>query len=60
MSREVIAALRAVLVIVFLLLVLAQVVVLPGVAGDYAQRLPEAAFLRTPVVILAISTVAYV
>lgn len=58
MSRTAITALQVVLVVGFLLLLLAQVLVLPGLAEDYARRFPEAAFLRTPVLVLAISTLA--
>lgn len=60
MPRAAITALQVGLALVFLVLVVAQVVVLPGLAQDYAQQFPEAAFLRTPVLILGILTLACV
>lgn len=56
MSRAVIRALQIALGLAFLLLVLAQVVILPGLAEDSARRFPEAVFLRTPLLVLAVST----
>ena len=60
MPRVAITTLQVGVAVLLLLLVLAQVWVLPSVAQDYARQYPEAAFLRTPVLVLAIGTVACV
>jgi len=59
-SRTVTAALQVLLLLLLLPLVLVQAVVLPGLADDMAGRFPEAAQLRTPVLVLAVSTVGCV
>lgn len=59
-SRTVTAALHVLLLVLLLALVLVQAVVLPGFADDTALQFPEAAQLRTPVLVLAISTVGCV
>lgn len=60
MPRTAATAWRVVLLLVFLLLVFAQAVTIPGLAQDFAGRFPEAAALKTPVMVLSISTVACV
>jgi hypothetical protein len=58
MARRAVPALQVVLAAVFLVLLVVQVVVLPEAAADSAERFPEAASLRWPVLLLAIATVA--
>jgi len=58
MPRRAVPALQVALAALLLALLVGQVVVLPGAAADSAERFPEAAFLRWPVLLLAIATVA--
>ena len=60
MSRAATAASRLFLALVLLLLVFAQAVTLPGLAQDSVARFPDAASVRTPVLVLAISALACV
>jgi len=60
MNRVVIVALRALVGVLMLGLLLIQVVILPVLAAEEAQSFPEVAFLRWPVLVLAILTVACV
>lgn len=60
MSRVTIRALRAGVVLAVLVLLLVQVVVLPASAQEGAQRYPEAAVVRAPVLVLAIGVLACV
>ena len=58
MSRRALPALQVFLALIFLLLLVGQVAILPGAAEDSATRYPEAAFLKWPVLLLAIATLA--
>lgn len=60
MTRTVVLALQIALGLLLLLLMFAQVAVLPDAAADYARRYPEAASLRWPVLVLGVATVACV
>jgi hypothetical protein len=60
MPSRTVPALQVVLALIFLLLLVGQIAVLPGAAADTAERYPEAAFLRWPVLLLAIATLACV
>lgn len=51
----VVRVLRVVIGAVFLVILLAQCVLLPAYAGEAASSFPEAAFLRWPVLVLAIA-----
>jgi hypothetical protein len=56
MPRRAVPALQVALAAVLLALLVGQAVVLPAAAADSAERFPEAAFLRWPVLVLAVGT----
>jgi len=60
MNRLVVVALRTLVAVLLLGLLFMQVVILPMLATEEAQSFPEVAFLRWPVLVLAILTVACV
>lgn len=58
MNRSVLAALRVMLIMVFLLLLLGQAIAIPSIAADSVLAFPEVAFLATPYTIISILTIA--
>lgn len=60
MSRPAGAVLQVVLALVLLLLLVVQVLVLPGYAASSVRRFPEASFLEVPLMVLGLAAVACV